>query len=140
MDGSTAPATGRTDGQRRYDLATVTLLMVGGLLLFAGWLLGVGLLWAGPRWSKREKLLGTLVWPLGPGGLVLLFALLPASTTACVRGGADAAQQCTTSGWSLPTGAGIAILAVVLGGGAVVGILLAARAARCDRATAAPPA
>jgi hypothetical protein len=139
MDGSTAPPTGRTARQRRYDLVTVALLMVGGLLPpLLGWLVGAGLLWAGPRWSGRDKLLGTLVWPLGPGGLVLLFALLPSSTTACVRGGSDPVQRCTTSGWSLPTWLGGTAFAVVLVTGAAVGIFLAARAARYDRAVPPP--
>jgi hypothetical protein len=139
MDSSTPPTTSRTSGQRRYDVVTVALLMVGGLLLpVLGWLVGAALLWSGPRWSTRDKLLGTLVWPLGPGGLVLVFALLPTSVTACVRGGADPVEQCTTTGWSLPAGLGIAIFVTVLVVGAAVGILLAARAARYDRAT--PPA
>lgn len=135
MDGSAAAAPGRTARQRRYDRATVTLLLVGGLVLpFAGWLLGAALLWAGPRWSTREKLLGTLVWPLGPGGLVLLFALLPTSVTACVSGTGDPVARCTTSGWSLPAGVGATILGAVLVSGGAVGLLLARRAARAGRA------
>jgi hypothetical protein len=38
-----------------------------------GWLVGLVLLWASPRWRRREKLLGTLVWP---GGLLAPLALL----------------------------------------------------------------
>jgi hypothetical protein len=138
MDGSTAPPTGRSARQRTYDIVTVALLMVGGLLLpFAGWLIGAGLLWSGPRWSTRDRLLGTLIWPLGPGGLVLLFALLPSSTTACVRSGLDPATRCTTSGWSPPAWLGTTVFGTVLLTGAAVGIYLAARAARHDRATPA---
>jgi hypothetical protein len=138
MDGSTAPPTGRSARQRTYDVVTVALLMAGGLLVFVGWLVGAAMLWAGPRWSKRDRLLGTLVWPLGPGGLVLLFALLPSTTTACMRTGLDPVTQCTTSGWSPPSWLGGAVFATVLVTGAAVGIFLAARAARYDRK--APPA
>jgi hypothetical protein len=131
MDGS--PVAGRTAGQRRYDRVTVALLMAGGLLLFAGWPVGVAMLWAGPRWSKRDRLLGTLVWPLGPGGLILLFALLPASTRVCVSGGPGVGQNCTTSGWSLPGWLGATILAAVLLTAAAVARRLTTHAARPAR-------
>jgi hypothetical protein len=122
------PADGRADRQGRYDRATVLLLLAGGLLGFVGWLVGVGMLWAGSRWTAREKLLGTLVWPLGPGGLLLLFLLLPTSTRVCTRNPSTQAQQCGTNGWSVPSWLGTTVFVVVLGGGIVVAALLAARA------------
>ena len=39
----------RNSAQAAYDLATVFLLAVGGLFPFFGWILGVVLLWNGPR-------------------------------------------------------------------------------------------
>jgi hypothetical protein len=128
------PADGRAARQRRYDRVTVLLLLVGGLLGFAGWLVGVGMLWAGPRWTAREKLLGTLVWPLGPGGLLLLFLLLPSSTRVCSRNPLSQTQQCATNGWSVPAWLGTTVFTVVIGGGVVVAALLAARARRRRRA------
>src|SRR6266550_3286950 len=126
----------RRSRERRYDLVTVLLLVAGGLVLFLGWVVGVALLWAGPRWTTREKLLGTLVWPLGPGG-VLLASLLPTTTTVCSQGAADAQQRCTTSGWSLPSSLGVPVLAVVTVSGVAVAVFLLARARRPDRAQGA---
>ena len=58
------------DDQRRagYDVATVLTLLAGLFVVpFAGWLVGVVMLWGGPRWNRREKVLGTAVWPLAAG-------------------------------------------------------------------------
>jgi hypothetical protein len=61
------------------ELAAVLMLTAGSLFLVIGWLVGVGLLWASSLWRVREKLLGTLVVPLGPGG-VLLWSTIPTRT------------------------------------------------------------
>ena len=127
------PDTGRRSRQRTYDRATVLLLLAGGLVAFVGWLVGVGMLWAGRRWTAREKLLGTLVWPLGPGGLLLLFLLLPGSTRVCSRNPGNPTGQCSTSGWSVPGWLGTAVFLVVLVGGVAVAALLASRARRRRR-------
>lgn len=50
----------------------VLLLLCGGFLIGLGWLAGVALLWASPRWDTRDKLLGTLIWP---GGLAAVLAV-----------------------------------------------------------------
>jgi protein-S-isoprenylcysteine O-methyltransferase Ste14 len=121
----------RWSRQRTYDRATVLLLLVGGLVVpFLGWLIGVGMLWAGPRWTAREKLLGTVVWPLGPGGLLLLFLLLPTSTQVCSRNPLNPTSQCTTSGWSVPSWLGTTVFLLVVVLGAAVAALLARRARR----------
>lgn len=52
--------------------AVVLLLLLGGFLIGLGWLAGVALLWASPRWDTRDKLLGTLIWP---GGLAAVLAV-----------------------------------------------------------------
>ena len=59
------------------ELAAVLMLTLGSFLPVAGWLVGVVLLWTSPLWRAREKLLGTLVFPLGPGGVLLAGAFLP---------------------------------------------------------------
>jgi hypothetical protein len=99
------------------ELAAVLFLLLGGIVIpFLGWVIGVVLLWLSPRWTTRDKLLGTLVWPgglLAPALLVVAAAaagLLAASETICTSdpvvaplGSAQqnvhqAASHCTTSG------------------------------------------
>lgn len=79
------------------ELAAVLLLTLGSFLPVVGWLAGAVLLWTSSLWRGREKLLGTLVVPLGPGGVLLLGALLPFGF----------AQRCTTTSTStlVPEGA-----------------------------------
>ena len=50
---------------RRRDVVALMFLACGGLLWLGGWLIGVALLWTSDRWTRREKLLGTLFWPFG---------------------------------------------------------------------------
>ena len=57
---------------RASDIGTVVLLLIGGLLIGLGWIVGVVMLWASPRWRTSDKLLGTLVWP---GGLAAVLAV-----------------------------------------------------------------
>jgi hypothetical protein len=49
------------------ELAAVLMLTLGSLVPIVGWLVGAVLLWMSSLWRVREKLLGTLVVPLGPG-------------------------------------------------------------------------
>ena len=43
----------------RRDAFTPIALLVGGLLIpFAGWIVGVVLLWASSAWTRREKIIG----------------------------------------------------------------------------------
>ncbi len=53
------------------EIAAVVLLLVGGVIFVVGWVVGVVLLWASPRWRWTDKLLGTLVWPGGLMGSLL---------------------------------------------------------------------
>jgi hypothetical protein len=66
------------------EVAALVLLPIGGIVVpVLGWFVGVALLWTSPRWSVRDKLLGTLVVP---GGLALPLALglFATSTQSCV--------------------------------------------------------
>jgi hypothetical protein len=67
------------------------LLLVGGLIIpFAGWLVGVALLWISRVWTTRDKLLRTLVLPFGllPAFLYLAIAgLQGGQTCSSVDGG-----------------------------------------------------
>jgi uncharacterized membrane protein len=99
------------------ELAAVLFLLLGGIVIpVLGWFIGVVLLWMSPRWTARDKLLGTLVWPgglLAPALLLVAGAaagLLATSTTICTSDPAvaplgsaqqnvhQAATHCTTSG------------------------------------------
>jgi hypothetical protein len=56
------------------EVATLFLLPIGGLVVpVIGWLVGVVLLWQSDAWTRRDKLIGTLVVP---GGLLAPFVLL----------------------------------------------------------------
>lgn len=63
-------------GSGGLEAAALILLLVGGFLFFVGWIVGAVLLWMSPRWTVREKLLATLVWPGGLATPVLLGGLL----------------------------------------------------------------
>jgi hypothetical protein len=50
---------------RSRDVAALLLLPFGGFVALVGWVVGVALLWASDRWTREEKILGTLVLPFG---------------------------------------------------------------------------
>ncbi|TDD46744.1 hypothetical protein E1263_35875 [Kribbella antibiotica] len=62
---------------RLRDFATVALLFIGPFLLAIGWLVGVWLLWTSDRWTRVEKLLATLGWPLGYGAAIVCEFISP---------------------------------------------------------------
>jgi hypothetical protein len=72
-DATTPAPVPRTPRRRVLDTGTVVLLLVGGLLIGVGWIVGVVMLWASPRWRTSDKLFGTLVWP---GGLAAVLVVL----------------------------------------------------------------
>jgi len=61
------------------EVAAILLLLFGLLAVGFGWLAGVLLLWASPRWTVREKVVGTLVLP---GGVVLPIVLLTGTASS----------------------------------------------------------
>jgi hypothetical protein len=62
------------------DVFTPIVLLVGGLLIpILGWALGVVLLWTSGAWTRRDKLIGTLVIP---GGLMLPVSMLTVGLSA----------------------------------------------------------
>ncbi len=71
------------------------------------------ILWTSPTWSRRDKLIATIV---PPAGLVALFFGLVAALHAaagCSGPTTLASNTCTTKGFTLPLG--VAILLVVVG-------------------------
>ncbi len=75
------------------EACTLAMLTVGSLLPVLGWLVGVALLWSSKRWRPWEKLLGTLIFPGGGPGLLLLYGWGHA-----VRGCSSSASVSLTSG------------------------------------------
>ena len=121
------------------EVLAVLLLTIGSIIPVIPWLVGVALLWTSPRWRFGDRLLGTLVWPLGYFA-VLYVATVPVGV--CSSGSeTDAAGHTTTSaetctGPRSPT-AGYLLLTVLLVAPVVVGgllLTLAVRRARADRA------
>lgn len=110
------------------DTAAVALLLVGGFLAGIGWLVGVVLLWTSIRWTRFEKLIGTLILP---GGLasVLVVAQTPSGTSSTVCGSSGG---CTTvhSGWAPPPWLGIAMLACLVLAPIATTVFLVTRAHR----------
>lgn len=92
------------------EVFAVALLLGGTFLFGVGWILGLILLWTSPRWTVREKLVGTFALPGGLGLVVLLIGI-PTSSKSCY-GDPSGVQHCTTSGWSLPGWAGLVVAAI----------------------------
>ena len=85
------------------EIAAVILLPIGWFIFLAGWVVGLVLLWASPRWRWPDKLLGTLVWPFGYLGA--LYGLLAgAFTNAANNAGSFCGYGCTSTspGGGLP--------------------------------------
>jgi hypothetical protein len=118
------------------ELAAVLMLTLGSFLPVVGWLVGVVLLWCSTRWRVREKLLGTLVVPLGPGGVLFAGALVISplgGTESCTTSGD--LVVCTSTGppgWIAPVLSLLLAVAPV-----VVAVVLLRLATR--RAAAEPP-
>jgi hypothetical protein len=59
------------------EIVAIVLLLVGGFLFVAGWLVGVVLLWSSGLWTLRDKLIGTLIIPGGLATVFYSFIVLP---------------------------------------------------------------
>ncbi|MBA2717430.1 MAG: hypothetical protein H0U51_10325 [Propionibacteriales bacterium] len=111
-----APATRR--GAREVF---ALILLVTGFPPILGWLVGVALLMLSPLWTRRQKLLGILIWPGGYTLTLGVLGLQASSSTLCVSpkvevgsstAGSTAALDCTgtsTSPWAI-----VVIVAIVL--------------------------
>ncbi len=62
------------------------LLLFGGFVFLVGWLAGVAILWGSPVWRLRDRLLGTLVVPLGLMGVTLI-GVVPGAASECLTYG-----------------------------------------------------
>ncbi len=97
-------------GGGRWDAWAPWLIIFGPLASGLGWIAGMLILWPSPTWSRRDKLIATIV-PLV--GLVALFFGLVAALGGAAACPGHAAAGCTTKGITLPLG--VAILLAVAG-------------------------
>ncbi|MCO6009231.1 hypothetical protein NE236_30100 [Actinoallomurus purpureus] len=90
------------------EIAAVILLLIGGVVLpVIGWIVGAVLLWASGRWTLRDKLIGTLVFP---GGLAIpAYYLFFWSASSVCSGPAD----CESTGTSAGAAATFTLVALV---------------------------
>ena len=58
--------------RRPIDDFVPILLLFGAILIGVGWIFGAVWLWLSKIWRLGDKLLGTLVWPFGIAGLLLM--------------------------------------------------------------------
>ena len=121
------------------EIAAVILLPLGGFIFLAGWIVGLVLLWASPRWRWPDKLLGTLVWPFGYAGA--LYGLVAgAFTNAANNAGSYCGDGCisTSPGGGMPQWLGALILVAVFVAPIAVAIWLVLRARRVPDPTERP--
>ncbi|HEX6234496.1 MAG TPA: hypothetical protein VFZ63_15320 [Jiangellaceae bacterium] len=126
---ATQPGTG-------LELAAALLLTVGSFVPVVGWAVGAVLLWGSRRWSTREKLLGTLVVPGGPGVALWLGLYAPGQNCTEIRG-PDAMIETYCTGFSFSPWIGVPLLLVLLVAPFIVAGLLYSRAR--ERAAEEPP-
>jgi hypothetical protein len=110
-------------GSRRWDGWAPWLIIFGPIASGLGWIAGMLILWPSPTWSRRDKLIATIV-PLA-GLVAIFFGLVAAlggsaacpghtdSTTSVQISILHAAADCTTKGITLPLA--VAILLAVAG-------------------------
>lgn len=112
---ATAPPAVTPQARLRVQEIFALVLLLGGVVVFViGWVVGVVLLWTSDRWSTRDKVIGTLLWPGGLGPLLLAGGFATFSTSdvqECDSSGACTSLSQTTGppGW-----VGIVIVAVLV--------------------------
>jgi hypothetical protein len=118
------------------ELGAVLLMTLGSLIPLLGWAAGAVLLWTARRWTTREKLLGTLVVPGGPG-LALWLASYGGQSCYTVTDSSGAVIEQTCTGFAFPPWLGVPLFAAMVIAPLVVAGILMSRARA--RAAAEPP-
>jgi len=90
-----------------HEIFAVILLAIGGFIVGIGWLVGLVLLWTSDRFTKADKLIGTI---LVPGGFLTSLLFLGFGVA-----GPSSVETCSASG-SGPVIQGIPATPVVRGG------------------------
>jgi hypothetical protein len=119
---------------RGLEIAAVLLISVGGVLIpVLGWIVGVVLLWVSRRFTRADKLVGTLVPPFGfLPPFFLVVSPTGTSTSSCVTETTPNSESshCTVSSGGLPAAVGIAILLILLAAAIYTVVRLSRRVAR----------
>jgi uncharacterized membrane protein len=105
-----------------FEVAAVILLLLGGVLLPGfGWFVGVVMLWASARWTLRDRLIGTLLFP---GGLAtpVFYLLFWGGDTRC-----NGTGGCEASGTSAGVASTLVLVAIVGSVGSAAYLLHRAR-------------
>ncbi len=95
------------------DPAAISLLLVGGFLWGIGWVVGVVFLWLSDVWSTRDKIIGTLVTPLGLA-MPFLIAVFVVGSRVCGESGRTVNGVTTTTSSSCSGGWSSDVLATVV--------------------------
>ena len=127
------PPSGRGRG---LEIAAVLLISAGSFLIpFVGWIIGVALLWASSRFTRADKLIGTLAPPFG--FLAPFFLLFAASSgggrASCVAQpvpGGNLTNCSVSSTGGVSAVVGIAIVLVLVGAAIYTVVRLSRRVAR----------
>lgn len=85
-----------TQRGRAHEIAAVILLAVGGFIGGIGWLVGLVLLWTSERFTRADKIIGTILVPGGfLASLVVLGvgAVAPVSQASCSSGPVEVPVQ-----------------------------------------------
>lgn len=119
---------------RGLEIAAIVLLSAGSIFVpVLGWIVGVVLLWSSRRFSRADKLIGTLVPPLGFfAPFFLLFAPHSHGPTACVTSAVagGSSTTCTVGASSTPVFIPIIVVAVLVGAAIYTLVRLSRRVAR----------
>ena len=81
------------------EVAAIILLPFGGVIIpVAGWFVGVFLLWVSDAWTRRDKLIGTLIVPGGLLSPLMLLTIAGISSGSSCSGNAGGRLTCTGGG------------------------------------------
>jgi hypothetical protein len=109
------PASPSSGGAWR-EPAAIVLLLFGAFVGGVGWLVGVVLLWASPRWTTGDKLVGTLLWPGGLTASFLAIAFYAGESiqvTPCLEAATIGGSTCADNGSSITTYVAVGAVALV---------------------------
>jgi hypothetical protein len=110
-------ASGQPEVTRSTTMETwaIILLLLGGFVFLVGWFAGVVLLWSSSLWTRRDKLIGTLVIPGGLAtGLLVFWLVLVGGVGGQSCGSSGAGTTCTGGTSTLGTIGILVALSVLL--------------------------